>query len=254
MTWDEIAFLQKPWIKKSALVLSNLLTLGNIALAILAIVFIFKQTDNYVYWIAKFLAICGIFDFADGKLARIGGSKVLAIDVDTITDSVAFGLLPAIFIGYQVYSLNIFVGIATGFLYLAAVWFRLYRFTKRDPLYTPYFQGLPSPFAAVVIACLVIFYQVKPWEFIVTAVILSGFMISKTPFPSFKGVPSKFDLFWIGSTTIIFLAFIFLPTNIMIYAGYPLSAYMIIYLIFGPDYAIKLEKKKQQKKLSEKKE
>jgi len=247
LKWSDIEFLQKNWIKKTAFILANVLTLTNVILAILAIVFVFTQPNNYIFWIAKILAVCGILDFADGKLARIGGSRKLAVDVDTIVDAIAFGILPAIFLAHEVYSLHIVASIVTGLIYLSAVWFRLYRFVIRDPMYTPYFNGLPSPFAALVIACFVVFHETPEWEYIVATVIISGFMISKTPFPSFKGVPGKFDLFWIVTTTIIVIAFVVLPFQLMVYAAYCLAAYMIIYLIFGPEYALRLEEEKKKK-------
>ncbi|MHA1417202.1 MAG: CDP-alcohol phosphatidyltransferase family protein [Candidatus Heimdallarchaeaceae archaeon] len=250
MTWNDIEFLQKGWIKKTAIILANLMTLGNVSLAILAIVFIFLEVNNYILLFAKILAICGVLDFTDGKLARIGGSKKLAVDIDTIVDAIAFGILPAIFLAYEVSSIHIAVGVLTGLVYLSAVWYRLYRFVKRDPLYTLYFTGLPSPFAALVLSCLVVFHETPAWEFIIATLVISGFMISKTPFPSFKGVPSKFDLFWIISTTVIILCFIFFPFSIMVYPAYFLATYMVVYLIFSPEYALKLEEKRNNKKNS----
>ncbi|MHA1516945.1 MAG: CDP-alcohol phosphatidyltransferase family protein [Candidatus Heimdallarchaeaceae archaeon] len=192
---------------------------------------------------AKIIALCSIFDFADGKLARISDSKKLAVDIDTIVDSFAFGIFPAIYLGYTVASWNIVAGIFTGLVYLGAVWFRLYRFVKRDPLYTPYFNGLPSPFAGMVVACLVIFPGAEQWVIMLSTVIISGFMLSKIPFPSFKGVPTKFEMFWIISTTIFVVLFAVLPFNWMVYSAYGIAVLMIIYLIVGPGYAMKLDEK-----------
>ena len=263
MTWEEISYLQKPWIKKTAWLLANLFTLGNIVIAVVGIVYTFIDPENYVFWFAKFLAVCSIFDFADGKLARISGSRKLAVDVDTIVDSISFGVFPAIYLGNLVakweYSLreissgwSITLGVVTGLIYLGAVWFRLYRFVKRDPLYTPYFNGLPSPFAAMVIACLVIFPGTPEWGIVIATIIISGFMLSKIPLPSFKGVPSKFDLYWIITTTLLFILFIampFQPVNLMIYPAYVIAVYMLIYLTGGPEYALRLEKKYKEKGL-----
>ncbi|MHA2309828.1 MAG: CDP-alcohol phosphatidyltransferase family protein [Candidatus Heimdallarchaeaceae archaeon] len=213
MSWEDLPYLQKKWIKTTAWILANLFTLGNITFAIIGIIFTFINPENFNYWFAKILAVCSILDFADGKLARISGSKKLAIDVDTIVDAFAFGVFPAIYLGYVVAgwetrsALAVLAGIVTGLAYIGAVWYRLYRFVKRDPLYTPYFNGLPSPFAGMVVACLVIFPDTDSWVVMVSTLIISGFMLSKIPFPSFKGVPSKFDLFWIITTTILVVLF-----------------------------------------------
>lgn len=261
MNWQEVSFLQKPWIKKTAWILANIFTVGNGVAAITGIVLTFLNIPDMNYWFARLIAICAILDFADGKLAKISGSKKLAIDIDTIMDAFAFGVFPATFIGYRIAEWNIAgwniaAGITGGLVFLGAAWFRLYRFIKRDHLYTPYFSGLPSSFAAMVLSCLVIFENTQEWVILVSSLIVSGFMISLIPFPSFKGVPSKFDLFWIISTALMVVGFVVLPNNIMKYLSYGIAFYMIIYLIAGPGYAMKLTEKKieQDKEKSVKEE
>ena len=253
MNWQEVSFLQKPWIKKTSWILANIFTIGNGAAAITGIVLTFLNVPNMEYWFARLIAICSILDFADGKLARISGSRKLAVDIDTIMDAFAFGLFPATYIGYRiaewnVEGWNIVVGVIGGLAFLGAAWFRLYRFIKRDPLYTPYFSGLPSSFAAMVLSCLVIFSDTHELVILVSTLIVSGFMISMIPFPSFKGVPSKFDLFWIITTALLVIGFAVLPDNIMKYLAYGIAVYMIIYLIAGPGYAMKLKEKRKETK------
>ena len=246
MDWQDISFLQKKWIQITALILANIMTFGSIVLSITGIVFTFIEPE-FQFWFAKIMAICSIFDFTDGKLARIGGSKKLAVDVDTIVDSVSFGIFPAIYVGYTV-SLwdlpiwNIVLAVLSGLIFLVAVWYRLFRFVKRDPMHTPYFTGLPSPFAGMVIACLVIFSFMEPWVMMLATIVVSAYMISKIPFPSFKGVPSLFDWFWIATTAIAVFLFAILPFNIMEYPAYVIASLMMIYITFSPGYAMKLEK------------
>jgi len=254
MDWQEVSFLQKPWIKKTSWILANIFTVGNGAAAITGIVLTFLNVPNMEYWFARLIAICSILDFADGKLARISGSKKLAVDIDTIMDAFAFGLFPATYIGYRIAEWNIegwniAAGVFGGLIFLGTAWFRLYRFFRRDPLYTPYFSGLPSSFAAMVLSCLVLLPNTQEWVILLSSLIVSGFMISLIPFPSFKGVPSKFDMFWIISTALMVLGFAVLPNNIMKYLSYGIAVYMIIYLIAGPGYAMKLtEKRKEQRR------
>ena len=259
MDWQDISFLQKKWIKITALILANIMTLGSIVLSITGIVFTFIDPENFEFWFAKIMAVCSIFDFTDGKLARIAGSKKMAVDVDTIVDSVSFGIFPGVYLGYAVSKWdlevwNIVLGVLSGLIYLAAVWYRLFRFVKRDPLHTPYFVGLPSPFAGMVIACLVVFPNTQPWVMMVSTIIISGFMISKIPFPSFKGVPTLFEWFWIATTAISVFLFAVFPTSLMIYPAYVIAALMIIYLTISPGYAMKLEKKLDISKKHEKEE
>ena len=260
MTWDQVDFLQKKWIQRTAYILANLFTLGNITCAIVGIIFTFISPDLgiFAFWFAKLISLSGILDFADGKLAKISGSKKLAIDVDTIVDSFAFGIFPAVYLGYVVSGWdtlpgwNIVAGVVTGLVYLSSAWYRLYRFVKRDPLYTPYFDGLPSSFAGMVIACLVIFPNTQEWVVMISTFIVSGFMISKIPFPSFKGVPNKFELFWIISTALLVILFVVFPFDWMMYPAFGIAAWMIIYLIAGPGYAIKLEEKRKEEEIEKK--
>ncbi len=241
------------WIKKIALSLANLFTLTSFVLATLGIIFSILYYDEFLKWFPKVIALCSILDFADGKLARIGGgNKKLLIDVDTIVDAIAFGLFPAIFITTTVMNLNLFAGFLTGLAYLVAVWFRLYRFYKRDPLSKLFFDGLPAPFAAMVIACLFIFVGTPPWAYIITVIAMAIFMISTTPFPSFKGNWSLFDLFWVITTTILVFAILVLPFDFLVYPAYILSLWMLFYLAFGPQYAEQLDQKYIPERNSEK--
>ena len=256
MNWQEVSFLQKPWIQKTAWILANVLTIGNGAAAITGIVLTFLNIPNMEFWFGRLVAICSILDFADGKLARISGSRKLAVDIDTIMDAFAFGLFPATYIGYRIaewnlVGWNIVAGVVGGLVFLGAAWFRLYRFIKRDPYYTPYFSGLPSSFAAMVLACLVIFPDTREWVILASTIIVSGFMISLIPFPSFKGVPTAFDLFWIISTALLVILFMVFPNNLMMYAAYGIAVLMIIYLIAGPGYAMKLNEKMKEKQQQE---
>ena len=77
MNWQEVSFLQKPWIKKTSWILANIFTIGNGVAAITGIVLTFLNVPNMEYWFARLIAICSILDFADGKLARISGTEEL---------------------------------------------------------------------------------------------------------------------------------------------------------------------------------
>jgi len=50
-------------------------------------------------------------------------------------------------------------------------------------------------------------------------------------------------MFWIISTTLLVVLFAVLPFDWMIYPAYGIAVLMIIYLIAGPGYAIKLDNK-----------
>ncbi len=239
--------LENKIIKYICWIVANLMTLSSFLLAIFSIIYMFKSFTNYIVWFPKVLAVCCILDFTDGKLARISGlSEILAVDIDTIVDAVTFALLPSIFLGFYIKNFHVVAGIMSGLIYFIAAIYRLYRFTKRDPLFTLYFEGVPSPFAAMVIGSLIILEETPEWAILVTTLAVAIFMITKTPFPSFKGDWKAFDLFWVISTTIIILSIAVLPFDLMKYPGYVLSVWMLIYMAFGPQYVLFLERKKNQ--------
>jgi len=112
--------------------------------------------------IAIFIAM--IMDGIDGRVARLTNTtSEFGVQYDSLTDMVCFGLAPGLII-YQwaLRDLSTFgwfwakVGWLTAFIYTAAGALRLARFNAQvDVADKRYFQGLPSPSAAAVVAGLV---------------------------------------------------------------------------------------------------
>src|SRR5580698_8220938 len=105
--------------------------------------------------IAIFVAM--ILDSLDGRVARMTNTQTaFGAQYDSLSDMVAFGVAPALI----VYSWSLFslgkLGWLIAFLYTAGTALRLARFnTQSHDTDKRYFQGLPSPAAAGVIAGLV---------------------------------------------------------------------------------------------------
>ncbi len=160
-------------------ILPNLLTMGNGICGFGAIVFIagaaaeWDKTQNLrlAFQDGK-LSIAGwlillamIFDALDGKVARITKQvSDLGAHLDSLCDAVTFGVAPAFLVWKTIYLLPADVihipqkvAWVLAVLYLACVLLRLARFNAETNLTEGahlFFNGLPSPAAAGVIASL----------------------------------------------------------------------------------------------------
>lgn len=105
--------------------------------------------------IAIFVAM--IFDGLDGRVARMTNScSAFGAEYDSLADMVSFGLAPALLV-YQ-WALQDFekLGWLVAFIYTVAAALRLARFNTQVGIADKrYFQGLPSPAAAALLAGLV---------------------------------------------------------------------------------------------------
>lgn len=160
-------------MKKGIYVIPTLITAFNIALGFRSILFSIEGKYSKSAW-AILIAI--LVDSMDGRIARWTNTESLfGIQMDSLADSVSFGLAPALmfYLMQQQYQLALGISndwmmvIALGF-FIAAV-FRLARFNlcsisqdKTGPDY--YFSGLPVPGAAGVLSSLVIVYTMFEME------------------------------------------------------------------------------------------
>ena len=182
--------------------------------------------------------IAAIFDGLDGRVARLTHTEsAFGKEYDSLADLVAFGLAPAL-VSYQ-WGVDRIAeyGRAWGrFGWLAAIFFaacgalRLARFNVRaSTLDKRYFEGLPIPSAAAVVAAFV--WAFSEWHepglpglilaFGVTA-LAGGLMVSRFGYPSFK----QFDL----SKPIRFVWLIVLALVFVFIAGDPPR---VLLLLFG---------------------
>src|ERR1700732_2783268 len=141
--------------------LPNLLTTAALFAGFYAIVAAIDLRFEYA-GIAVFVA--GVFDMLDGRVARwTNTASAFGKEYDSLSDMVSFGVAPAI-VTYQWGVARIAeygplwrrVGWLVCFFYAAAAALRLARFNSRGPTQDKhYFEGLPSPSAAAIVAALV---------------------------------------------------------------------------------------------------
>lgn len=142
-----------------------------------------------------------IFDGLDGRIARMTNScSAFGAEYDSLADMVSFGLAPALLM-YQ-WMLHDFgkLGWLVAFVYTVAAALRLARFnTQVGVADKRYFQGLPSPAAAALLASLIWVVESNHLESVfegvpalvgITALVLTLFtgvmMVSNVRFSSFK--------------------------------------------------------------------
>jgi len=188
-------------------------------------------------------AAIGIFvamicDSLDGRVARLTHTQTaFGAEYDSLSDMVSFGLAPALVV-YE-WSLQGMdkLGWLAAFIYVAATALRLARFnTQLGVADKRYFQGLPSPSAAAIIAGLVwvgVDYDVAGAALQIPAAILtvlSGvLMVSNIRYNSFKE-PNLRGRVPFVSLLLVVLTFV----AIAIHPPQMLFATFMIYAISGP--------------------
>ncbi len=148
--------------------------------------------------VAIFIAM--ILDGLDGRVARMTNTQTdFGAEYDSLSDMVAFGLAPALVMyEWALHSLGK-PGWLAAFVYTAGAALRLARFnSKLDVADDRYFQGLPSPSAAAIVAASVwvaVDHDVSGTNVAVIAGLITGLcgllMVSNVRYNSFKHIDLK---------------------------------------------------------------
>ena len=200
--------------------LPNLMTAGNLFCGFTAILKILEgallQSSNpdaasdLFHAAIWFILGAFVFDFLDGRLARLGGhDSPFGREFDSLADIVSFGLAPALMV-YRVV-LHEFPRACwiIAFVYLACGALRLARFNtvsandEQDNAghAKKNFTGFPIPAAAGLIASITLFllwlaegeHRLGNWRFVLPPLLLflSFMMFSRFQYPSFKAINWK---------------------------------------------------------------
>lgn len=236
-------------MKRGIYILPNALTLCGLFLGFYSILATIKGHYVQASWA---IMIAMIFDGLDGWVARLTQSTTrFGIELDSLSDLVAFGLAPAVML-YK-WALVPFgrVGWAAAFLFVACGALRLARYNiQMGSTESKAFTGMPIPGAAALIATLVIFYH-ELWDTIpdrnyfilLFTIFLSVLMVSTMKFHGLKELDlRKRKPFW------ILVAFVLVLTIIVIHPEISLFLFAMIYLIGGIIENIVLYGKKSRRK------
>lgn len=139
-------------------ILPNLVTTGNIFCGFYAVIHAIK--GNFL-WAAYAIVAASVFDQMDGRLARLTRStSKFGAEYDSLCDLMSFGLAPSLLL--YLWALQPFgrLGWVACFLFLTCGALRLARFNvQANVVEKNYFQGLPIPMAAGIVASSVLAFQ-----------------------------------------------------------------------------------------------
>ena len=203
------------------------------------------------------IMVAMLWDTLDGRVARLTNTQsAFGAEYDSLSDLVSFGVAPALLV--YLWSLSDLgrIGWLAAFIYLACAALRLARFnTQVGSADKRYFQGLPSPAAAGVIASM-IWLEFWNFEYLdfgvvslsyyigVSITILCGLlMVSNVRYLSFKELDAT-DKASFRFLLLIVLSFILLlyKPNIVLFTAF------FIYMLSGPFITIFGVYKRRQKK------
>ena len=211
--------------------------------------------------IAIFVAM--IMDGIDGRVARLTNtSSEFGVQYDSLSDMVCFGLAPALVVfewalrsmleqGWLWSKL----GWLAAFIYTAGAALRLARFnTQVGSADKRYFQGLPSPSAAGVLAGLVWFSEDNGLDggdmWMVGALLaasMGALMVSNVRYYSFKEIDFK--------NRVPFVALIMIVVVFVVISSHPPSVLFtgfLVYAISGPVLTLyQIRKRRRQRKLQQ---
>jgi CDP-diacylglycerol---serine O-phosphatidyltransferase len=230
--------------RRGIYLLPNLFTLGVLFCGFFAIV----QAMNgrfEIGCIAIFIAM--VLDGMDGRVARWTNTQSeFGAQFDSIADMVAFGAAPALMAyTWVLKDIQLFgLGWIGAFIYCAGAGIRLARFNANIAVIDKrYFQGLPSPSGAAVLAgfiwVLVDFFEIASprdyqWLAYLTwaVAVFAGFtMVSNVPYWSFKEVNWKKRVpLWVILACVVALSIIASSPSLVLFAlvmAYGLSGYVM---------------------------
>ncbi len=145
-------------MKRGVYILPNLLTSASLFCGFYSVI---KSLNGDYIAAAWAILFAGIFDLLDGRIARLARAESqFGIEYDSLVDLSSFGLAPGILIyTWTLHSLGK-LGWLAAFLFFACGALRLARYNvQHDDVEQEYFQGLPIPVAAYVIATYVVFHH-----------------------------------------------------------------------------------------------
>lgn len=179
-------------IKKGIYVLPSFLT----SLSMLAGFYSIVATLNGDFVNAAWaILVAGIFDGLDGRVARITHSTTrFGVEYDSLSDLVSFGIAPGVMMYWWALKPLGRLGWLAGFLYVACGAIRLARFNVQiNTVESKYFQGLPIPAAAGLVATVIIFltnFEIEPRSvqipLLLISYLLAALMVSTVKYNSFK--------------------------------------------------------------------
>lgn len=228
-------------------ILPNMMTIANLFCGFYSILQTFKGEYKSA---AIAVVVAAIFDQLDGRLARLTrATSKFGAELDSLCDAVSFGVAPAMLM--LQWSLSPFgrLGVMACFLFAACGVLRLARFNVQVGVVEKnYFQGLPIPMAAGIVASAFLAFEDLGWDaqahkgLLFMTILLAFVMVSNFRYRSFKDLDLKqrlpFRYLILGVTLLFFVA---LRPEVMLFVLF--FGYALLGAIFG---ILRLGKKQKQ--------
>lgn len=226
--------------KRGIYLLPNLFTTGALFAGFYAIV---QAMNGKFEFAAVAIFIAMVLDGLDGRVARLTHTQSeFGAEYDSLSDMVSFGVAPALVIYEWAFRGLGKLGWFAAFIYCAATALRLARFnTNIDVVDKRYFQGLPSPAAAALVAGFVWVMldngfkgdEVR-WYAAALTVFAGLSMVSNLPFYSFKDLNMRKSVPFVV-IFLIALFFILISSDppivlFILFLGYALSGFVMWFL------------------------
>lgn len=227
--------------------LPNLLTAGNLfcgygaVMKVLSGNLAYHMADRFDLFHQAILLIIAafLFDFFDGRLARLGGKESpFGREFDSLADVISFGMAPALLVSSIVLKDFPTLGWIVAFVYLACGAMRLARFNVLQNRDLKNFTGFPIPAAAGVTVSLTLLImwlnererELGMWKFAILGImlLLSFMMISQVKYPSFKNLSMTAEKPFLTLVTIVIIIGL-----IAINYHVGLAIIFVTYLLYG---------------------
>jgi len=207
-------------------VLPNLLTTANLFFGFFAIVY--SINGNFLYGSYAIVA-AAVFDLLDGRVARLtNATSKFGQEYDSMSDLVSFGLAPGLLL--FLWALEPFgrLGWLASFFYVACTALRLARFNVQSGVIEKnYFQGLPCPMAAGIVASSVLAFNEmqldasRSWALLAMTFLLGFVMVSTFRYRSFKDIDLRRRL-----------PFTYLVVGVFIFAVVAMRPEVMLFVLF----------------------
>lgn len=189
--------------KNAKYILPNLFTLASVLFGMVAVISTMAMTPQGYIRASICILLAMVADSFDGRVARMTGTATrFGIQLDSLADALSFGMAPAI-LAYT-FSLKMIgggsgkLGVFIAFVYVSCGIVRLARFNvsaSGKGKKSKYFQGLPIPAGAALIATMVWCLQdmgmggADKAALVAFMMLVSSFlMVSSVPYRNFKHV------------------------------------------------------------------
>jgi CDP-diacylglycerol--serine O-phosphatidyltransferase len=226
--------------RRGIYLLPNLLTTAALFSGFYAIV---QAMNGHFELAAVGIFVAMVFDGLDGRVARMTHTQsAFGAEYDSLSDMVSFGAAPALIVYEWALKGMGKLGWVAAFIYCASAALRLARFnTNIDIVDKRYFQGMPSPAAAALVAGLVWVFldlgytgdEVR-WLACVVTIFAGVTMVSSVKFYSGKdfNLRRSVPFFAIAAIALGFALVSSYPPGVLfaLFVCYALSGYIVTFL------------------------